>query len=265
LLEGVPFATTLPAILLSLPLLCAGYSTAAPIPFEYRDGLIWVKVRTAGATEPLNFLLDTGAGSSVLDLGTARRLGVSLGSRERVQRVGEAASARRANGFAAELAGIPVQSNPFALDLAGTSALCSRRIDGLIGHDFFRNRIVQIDFKARCIRVLGSADERGCCAIVPLKVDNSALCVPVSMNGSEPRWTRLDTGCDTGLHWVDGEGGNEVRATVALGDEVISQAPTELHRSEFFPAEAGLLGNAIISRYRITIDAVNHRLLLQRS
>jgi hypothetical protein len=158
-----------------------------------------------------------------------------------------------------------VQSDPLALDLAETSALCSRRIDGLIGHDFFRDRIVQIDFKARCIRVLESADARGCCAVVVLKTSNSALCVPVSMNGSRPKWTRLDTGCDGGLHWVDRAGGSDERATVAVGQEEITQVPAELHRSELFPSEGGLMGNAILSNYCITIDAVNHRLLMHRS
>lgn len=253
-------------LLIGFALLYAGLCSAAQIPFEYRDGLIWVKVRVAGSAEPLNFLLDSGAGTSVLDLAAAKRLGMSFGSRERVQRVGQAESARRVSGFSAQIAGIPVDTSPLALDLSDTSSLCSRRIDGLIGHDFFRGRIVQIDFKARCVRMLETADERDCCAIVSMKVRNSALCVPVSLNGSRPRWTRLDTGCDAALHWVDGAGGNDVRATVGLGDEEIARVPTELHRSAFFPSEAGLLGNAILSNYRrITIDAVNGRLLLQRS
>lgn len=253
-------------LLLTLLLLCAGFCRAAQvIPFEYRDGLIWVKVKASGSTTPLNFLLDSGAGSSVLDLGVARRLGVPFGARERVRRVGESISARRVSGFSAHVGGISIQSDALALDLSETSALCSRRIDGLIGHDFFRDRIVQIDFKSRCIRVLDAVDERGSCAIVSLKVRNSALCVPVSMNGSRPRWTRLDTGCDGALHWVDGEGGDDVQASVTLGSEEIVRVPTELHRSEIFPSEAGLLGNAILSGYRITIDAVNGRLLLQRS
>jgi hypothetical protein len=244
---------------------CAGFCSATQIPFDYADGLIWVKVKPAGAAQPLNFILDTGAGSSVLDLGTARKLGATFTSRERVQRVGEGVAAFRVTGFAAELAGIPVDSAPLALDLSETSALCSRRIDGLIGHDFFRDRIVQIDFKERCIRILDAADPRGSCADISLRVRNSALCVPVSLNGSRAKWTRLDTGCDGGLHWVDRTGGLGVRATVALGQEEIARVPTEFHRSAIFPSEAGLVGNAILSNYRITIDAINGRLLLHRS
>ena len=49
---------------------------ASAIPFEYRDGLIWVKVKAEASAAPLNFLLDSGAGASVLNLATAQRLGV---------------------------------------------------------------------------------------------------------------------------------------------------------------------------------------------
>lgn len=262
----MPSPTVRTSLLLTLLFLCAGVCRAAQvIPFEYLDGLIWVKVKAEGSTAPLNFLLDTGAGSSVLDLGAARRLGVAFGAHERVRRVGESTAARRVANFSARVGGIPIQRDALALDLSDTSALCSRRIDGLIGHDFFRDRIVQIDFKGRRIRILDSVEEHGTCTVVSLKVRNNALCVPVSLNGSRPRWTRLDTGCDGALHWVDGVGGDDVRASVAVGAEKIARVPTELHRSEIFPSEAGLLGNAILSGYRLTIDAVNGRLLMQRS
>jgi predicted aspartyl protease len=39
----------------------------------------------AGSGEPLNFLLDSGAGASVLDLTVARRLGLELGESQNVQ------------------------------------------------------------------------------------------------------------------------------------------------------------------------------------
>jgi hypothetical protein len=45
------------------------------IPFQYREGLIWLKVAVAGKSRPLNSLLDTGSGVSVLDLQIARTLG----------------------------------------------------------------------------------------------------------------------------------------------------------------------------------------------
>ena len=55
------------------------------IHFHYRVGLIWLKVDVSGKSEPLNFLLDSGAGISAIDTQTARSLGVHLGNRQIVR------------------------------------------------------------------------------------------------------------------------------------------------------------------------------------
>src|SRR5437867_2351132 len=60
----------------------------AEIPLRYRDGLLWVRVATDRAAEPLNFLLDSGAAVSVLDDGTARRLGLKRTGQVAVRGVG---------------------------------------------------------------------------------------------------------------------------------------------------------------------------------
>jgi hypothetical protein len=50
-------------------------SAIATIPFEYHDGLLWASVSASGAGQPLEFLIDTGAASSVVDRQTAQRIG----------------------------------------------------------------------------------------------------------------------------------------------------------------------------------------------
>lgn len=241
---------------------------AQVVPFEYRDGLIWVKVSTLAGEgrEParLHFLLDSGAATSVLNLDTARRLGVPLGRREKVRLVGASASAYRVKDFKAQVAGIAVSETPLALDLSETSALCSRYIDGLLGEDFFRGRIVEIDYRALCIRVLDKADASGVCAVMPMKSQRGVMLVPLSVNGSVLRWTRLDTGCDAGLHWVAEARSGDVRTSLQMGRERLTNVKTTLHRLPLFPAEAGLLGNEVLSNYRVTFDGVNGRLLLAR-
>ena len=63
--------TLLPALLLSLS---ARSEVLGEIHSQYRDGLIWLKVDVTGKSEPLNFLLDSGAGISAIDVQTARGL-----------------------------------------------------------------------------------------------------------------------------------------------------------------------------------------------
>ena len=203
----------------------------------------------------------------MLNLPTAERLGVKRGDRAKVKRADAAtASAYRGKGFKATVGDIPHTVTPIALDLSDTSALCSRSIEGLLDEDFFRGRIVEIDFRALCLRLLDKADPnlRGLCAVMPMKVEGDAMLVPVSVNGAAHQWTRLDTGCDDGLHWVAEGGNGYVRASVQLGRERISNVKTALHGSPIFPSEAGLLGNEVLCNYRVTIDRVNGRVTLAR-
>jgi hypothetical protein len=83
----VPPRRLIPILTVALLLCANGLFAAAPIPFQFRDGMVWLKVAVTGNGEPLNFLLDSGAGASVLDLAAARRLGLKLGERQNVQGV----------------------------------------------------------------------------------------------------------------------------------------------------------------------------------
>src|SRR5439155_22734656 len=68
----------------------AGHSSPAAIaeiPFEFREGFLWLKVQTDRATAPLNFILDSGASVSVIDLPTSCRLKIKPGSPVNVQAV----------------------------------------------------------------------------------------------------------------------------------------------------------------------------------
>ena len=57
------------------------------------------------------------------------------------------------------------------------------KVDGLLGQDFFRGRIVQIDFRKKRVRLLDRADAAGS-LVLPIRFQNGAMCVPVSVAGS---------------------------------------------------------------------------------
>ena len=82
------------------------------------------------------------------------------------------------------------------------------------------------------------------------------------------------------MHWVSGRsnaikpakasvglsqaGGNYVCAMIQLGSEQIAGVKTALHKNEIFPVEAGLLGNSVLSKYQVTIDAVTRHVFLEK-
>ncbi len=258
--------------------------TAAPpaeFPFEYREGLLWVQVRVADRQEPLQFLLDSGGEVSVINLDAAKRLGLSLAPKVSVRGVHTSMTGYWPQTLSATANGVALPSSFLALDLSKLGRACERSVDGLIGADFFRDRIVQIDFTAQKIRLLNPDETSSPANSLPLEVRPCGMRVKASVNGGEPQWLRVDTGCATPLQWVTSTVRPEKcsgkvaialtklnipqsRTTVDLGGRTFRDVPTGIHRTAIFPGEAGLLGNGLLARFSIvTIDAKAGRLILQ--
>lgn len=270
------------SLLLLLTGLFAGVHSllaATTIPFEFRNGLIWLKVAVGEQSRPLNFLLDSGAGASVLNLESARRLGIPLGAQRVVQGTGGCCTAYQVKGISASLAGITLSESMLAVNLNEVSKGCGRQIDGLVGIDFFRGHAIQIDFQAEKLRVLSPEEipARGV-ECLPLRSRNGTVCTQVAMNGAAPQWFRVDTGCSTAIEWVVTEnaarkfnrttvGLNAAAATgiyadVQLGTNCIKSVKAGIHANPMFPGEAGLLGNGLLSRFLLTIDVAHGRCFL---
>jgi len=116
----------------------AGAGVLAKIPLQSRDGFLWLKVQVAGHRDPLNFILDSGAASSVVDINVAKQLKVKLGQFVSVQGVFSQTTGRRIGRFSAQTAGLAMPEQPIAFDLRAIGATCHQQIDGLLGADFFK-------------------------------------------------------------------------------------------------------------------------------
>lgn len=254
---------------------------ATEVPIVFRNGMLRVKVTTPAGGEPLTFLLDSGAGASVIDLATARRLALPLGTPEPVRGVHTKGVAYRVDRIAATLGAVAVPHSMLALDLRAIGGAVGCRIDGLLGADFFRGRIVQLDYAAGKMRLL-SRDELSPAGaeILPLARRNGIFCVLADLGGKRGERLRVDTGCSSALEWVmsgnrRGAGGptsigvfdvhsRSACLEVRLGPLRLGDVKTGLHREPIFPGEDGLLGNGLLSRFTVTIDAAADRLILQR-
>jgi hypothetical protein len=263
--------------------MAAGVARAAvlaQIPFQYRDGFLWLKVTAAGRSEPLNFLLDSGAASSVVSTQAARSLHLRLGMSQEVAGVYSHTAASWISHFEASVGGMALPQSVLALDLHAVSATCHQPIDGLVGADFFHGRIVQIDFAAGCIRILNATASGQGATVLPMQTRNHAICLPVAVAGGTAQWMRLDTGCDSCLEWAPGRGtqsgnaqstsvglssgsGQTMYTDVHLGDRSLHAVKTGKHGAQIFPGESGLVGNALLCKFRVTVDSVHHQVILE--
>lgn len=259
----------------------AAPTTLAEFPFEFREGFLWVEVIVRQSKEPLNFLVDTGAGVSVINLSTAKRIGLKLGQEVMVHGVQTMMTGYWQERMSAKVGDVKLPRDYLAVDLEKLSSSCERRVDGLVGADFFRSRVVQIDFDAQRIRLLKLAKGELPEASLPLQLRPCGMRVPISVNGRENQWVRLDTGCATALQWVTSgvrteQCGQQMaiglaeisipqgETSVGIGGHSFEKVPTGLHETAIFPGEAGLLGNGLLSRFsRVTIDAKKGRVILE--
>lgn len=256
---------------------CAVFASQTPI--SAKGGLLWVDV--AGASgRPLHFVVDTGAEETVLDLGAAKRLGLDFVSEESVLGVGGLSKAYRSKTSSLKCAGVTLRKSFLTLDLKAAGRKAGRQLDGLLGADFFHGRTIQIDHRAKTLRVLSSYSAKGGAEVLPIRRNYGAMCVPVQVGATTLAKVRIDTGSTGGLTYSKSASyrtsgsrqssigftnshGASTKNEIRLGDCVIRKAPTSQHGSRLFPGEDGLLGNALLRQFRVTIDMRRSRLILE--
>ena len=260
----------------------AGTTIPAEFPFEYREGLLWVEVNLPQSDRPLHFLLDSGAGASVINLSTAKRLGLKLGQSVTVRGVNATLPGYWEGPLSATAGTVKLPEKYLGVDLGKLSGSCEQTVDGLIGADFFCEQVVQIDFEAQKIRLLKPEKATKSDETLPLQIRQCGMRVPITVNGHKRQWVRLDTGCAKPLQWVTSDvNPNECARQTAIGlaEITVLEARTDvgiagckfqnvatgLHQTPIFAGEAGLLGNGLLSRFSsITIDAKAGRVVLKQ-
>lgn len=189
---------------LALALILAPAKPVADLPFEVTGHRLYVPGTLAG--RPSSVILDTGAGATVVDLDLAREL-----KAERIGDipVGGSGSATqtgwRLQNFPIEINGTTLKHPiPVAVSLGALAPFEGRRLEVILGTDFFRSYVVDFDYAAQRAR-LWSPDGfvapkvkahpfelRGNVPVVQGSVEIPGL-------GTKAVWMMLDTGATTGL------------------------------------------------------------------
>jgi hypothetical protein len=133
--------------------LCAP-ARAGEVPATFRDGLIFVRA-SIGHGPAGTFLLDTGAGVSVLDARFAAAAGVKLGDEIHLVGGGGAAAARRAENVDLTLAGGAVagEVDPTVTDMRRIDRGMGAALDGILGDDLLRQFVVTLDYRQGVVRL----------------------------------------------------------------------------------------------------------------
>ena len=179
----------------------ASGNSALKIPFELYNNHIYLKVSVNGSA-PLTFLFDTGA-PHIIDIKQAKALGLKLKFEGQADGVGEGTvDVYRSKGVSFSLPGVSLSGqqvgvlplegvaacvSEIAVDERGHLRKCepngqrcqSRVIDGILGHDFIKRFVVEVDYEARLINLYapGNYKYQGTGESFPLEISNQKIFV----------------------------------------------------------------------------------------
>jgi hypothetical protein len=167
----------------------AGHSSVT-VPFELGNDLIVLKVRV-NSSRPLHFIFDTGASISVIDPQTAKALGLRAKGKLNLDATGGSVQSGLIGPVSLSLPGVTVFKQTLAtVDLDAAAPIFGYKIDGIIGHDFINNFVVEIDYAAGLMTLYetGSYQYAGTGESIPIELIEKTPFVRgrIVLNGREP-------------------------------------------------------------------------------
>lgn len=189
----------------------AAYAAPLEIPFDFSRSAIGLNVTVNGA--PLFMILDTGVDPSVIDTARADALGLKIDRADSGEASGEG-DAKEAKVYAVTLDGLAISDRTFspidalAMTMDTLSASYGRKLDGVLGYSFLKDRIVLIDYASKGIGILdrpadATAQIRLCRKRVTMPLngfpDDSIPAIPDFHLGKATGTISLDTGSNGGI------------------------------------------------------------------
>jgi hypothetical protein len=189
---------------------------AMRIPFELYANVILMRARVNNSA-PLWFLLDTGANGSLIDSRRARGLGLKYLTTANIHGMGGSVKGSYLGGATFGLPGVRVFDRKFvSMPLAPLFARFGRRVDGVIGYDFLKLFVVEVDYAAKTINLY---DPRG------YVYEGAGEVVPFTLRDGHP-YTRVRLGFE-GDKAVEGDFEIDTGSDGSLG---VNRPFVEKHR-----------------------------------
>lgn len=131
----------------------------------------------ANGRKPLRFIVDTGAGRSVIDAKVAERLNLTERGTIDAKGSGGTEKARIFTDFEVWIGEERTPLPAIGLDLSSIAMMIGSPFEGILGYDFFKGRIIEIDYAAKRLRIF---------ARTGYAVPGGFAHVPVTLDGGRP-------------------------------------------------------------------------------
>src|SRR4029078_2385974 len=97
-------------------------------PFRFSEGLLWVQAQISPSGEVLDFLLDSGASASVLNLSAAENLRLKPGKKLLIQGIHSAAKGYWSPKLSVKASEVSLPQDYVIVDLAKSSGLFGKHV-----------------------------------------------------------------------------------------------------------------------------------------
>ena len=173
------------------------------VPFDFVRNEIIVQVKVDGKG-PFNMMLDTGTDPSVIDLATAKELGLKLSSAGGPVSGGgtDKTLAYETKLPLVEAGGLTVKNvAAVTLDLSKVSERLGKPLAGVLGHSLLNGRIVQIDYPNHVVRFYSKSPFSNTSkrTVLRFRYDDNILIDDVFVNGKK-MVGNLDTGSSSSFN-----------------------------------------------------------------
>ncbi|HVS21394.1 MAG TPA: aspartyl protease family protein [Pyrinomonadaceae bacterium] len=271
--------------------------SALNIPFEFEYNEIVLQVRVNNSA-PLKFMFDTGAGASILNARQAAWLNLKQVDSVKATGVGGNVQGSLATGVSLSVPGVKVLNQRLVLLPLDFPFCEASDIDGIIGYDFIKEFVVEINYDARTLSLLDPLSYRytGRGDMLPLTIKGTPrVHALIALPGKPPieGLFEIDTGSDGALtinspfvnrHQLlsalstqvsnseRGLGGESKRFDARLGNMQLGRfkinAPivgfsTAAKGSMAAEDNDGPIGNEIMRRFKVVIDYSRQRMMLE--
>lgn len=185
--------------------------TVIVVPFEFIHGSILVQASLNGQG-PFWMMLDTGADPSIVEIGTAKRVGLKIAAGGQPGSGGGADDnlAYETSLPLVQLGGLTASDvDALAMDLSKLSSALGRPISGVLGYSLLKTRIVQIDYPNREVRFYTSAPSctgaarphSPSCTTLSFRYQDDILASGATVDG-KPVTTNVDTGSNSNFQFT---------------------------------------------------------------
>jgi predicted aspartyl protease len=275
-------------------------SGSTDLPVQLVNNLVFVPVRVGGS-EPLSFILDTGASVTVVNRAVAERLKLDLAAGEDATTGGGSVATASVSGVTLSVGDVSLSDVTLvAIDLSGLHAGLGRPVDGILGYDIFQRYVVEIDYERGAVRLhepagyvyAGGGDS------LPVVIEDRIPFAQLQLRGAGGRLATAKVELDTGQTGAvtliapfvaanDLVGAEQPRLRIRTGAllsgavtaEVVRLPEVRLGRFQVADpivnvtpgaegagvsgATAGLLGGEVLRRFKVIVDYSRSRVVLE--